>query len=342
MRKAITKLNTLKNITLPILLLLVISTSTFGQIISTEDSKGKLFGKIHFDAFSQIDNNANYSGMEIKRAYFGYQYHYDSHFTAYLKLDIGSPEDEYNHSLLKRYAYFKNAGMSYKNKKFTFNIGIIDVLMFTHQEKTWGHRYINKSFLDRYKFGPKADIGFNAKYDFNKYFSMDLGFYNGEGYTHIQNDNSYRGGLGLVSHPIKHSTLKVYIDYAKKNVVRWGMYSFADYNIKNKWNIGLEYNYQFNSDYTSDQNKYGYSAYSYYQIKSWLHIFGRFDKLNSNTLNQQDKPWNLNKDGSAITTGFQVELRKGILFSIDYQNWNPDTDNSSNRSFIFLNSEIKF
>jgi hypothetical protein len=328
---------------LTILFILIIAYgSLFSQFDVSSQKAGKMYGKIFFDAFTQLGSESSISGMEIKRAYFSYKYQYDKNFYALLKVDIGSPEDDSRYSLLKRYAYFKNVGIGYKKDKFTFNIGIIDMLAFKHQEKIWGHRYINKVFLDRYKFSPSADIGFNASYDFNKYISVNLGFYNGEGYANIQSDNSYNQGLGIISHPLSNSTIKIYLDYTKKEIVRWGIYTFASYTIQDKITISSEYNFQANSDYNINDNRFGYSIYSSYDITTKYQLFARYDKLNSNVKENDDIPWNIHKDGSAITAGVQVTLIDGLRFSVNYQDWYPYAANGQNLKFLFFNLEANF
>jgi len=154
------------------LMLIVFFVLSSGMVSAQEkeQGRGKVFGSLYMDAFTEFDNTNSKSAMEIRRAYFGYKYNYNEYFQAYLKLDIGSPLEFASGSSINRYAYFKNAGLKYHKKKLTVNMGITDVLMYKIQEKYWGHRYINKSFMDRYKFGPKADIGVNASWKFNKYW----------------------------------------------------------------------------------------------------------------------------------------------------------------------------
>jgi len=322
--------------------MIALSISTFSFSQGLETPKGKIFGSIYFDAFTEINSGYNKSGMEIKRAYFGYKYKLDKNITAYIKLDIGSPEDLSLESHIKRYAYFKNAGIRYTKNKLTVNLGIIDVLMFTHQEKMWGHRYIAKSYLDAYKFGPKADIGVNANYKFNKYFSMNLGFYNGEGYSKLQVDDTYRIGLGLVSHPIKNSTVKAYFDYSKKDIERIGSFFFIGYKISEKISLGAEYNYQFNNSFIAEQDLSGYSIYADYYILSKVQIFARYDNLNSNIQQSGQYPWHYAKDGDRLITGVQYDLRKNLKIAIDYQGWNPHDNKKEYHPLLFMNLVAKF
>lgn len=325
-----------------VLLLFVIFISVNTSAQNFDKSKGKIFGSIYFDAFTELSSGYNKTGMEIKRAYFGYKYKLDENFSAYIKLDIGSPEDLSLNSHIKRYAYFKNAGIKYTKDKLTINVGIIDVLMFTHQEKMWGHRYISKSFLDAYKFGPKADIGFNANYKFNKYFAINFGFYNGEGYSKLQGDDTYRAGLGIVSHPIKNSTVKVYFDYSQKKIDRIGTFIFVGYKLSNKLSMGAEYNYQFNNGFVAEQDLSGFSIFGDYYIIPKVQLFVRYDYLDSKVLPNSQNPWHYAKDGDRIISGIQYDIRKNIKIAVDYQAWNPHDEKKNYRPFLFTNLVFKF
>ena len=61
--------------------------------------------------------------------------------------------------------------------------GIIDILHFAMQEKYWAHRYIDKSFNDRYSLGIKPILGAQVIYNWTDWLSTDFTLMNGEGYT---------------------------------------------------------------------------------------------------------------------------------------------------------------
>ncbi len=304
------------------------------------DETGKFIGTIYFDAYSEVGEANNRTAMEIQRIYFGYNYHYDSKLTAYFKLDIGSPENESAYSLIRRYAYFRNGGLRYKWNKFTFNVGLIDMFMFKTQEKYWGHRYVERSFMDRFRFGPSADIGFNFMYNSEKWI-VDGGLYNGEGYKNLQFDNSYRLNLGLSRFLWKDFLLRVHLDYNEKFVHRYTLSGFVGYNHDDKWIFGAEYNYQANTGFQQDRNMFGYSLYGSWNINSKWQYFARFDMLNSTVLPDELVPWNLATDGSSIITGFQYRLHQKVLVSLNYRDWYPYPENLDNETFLYLNLEVK-
>ena len=53
------------------------------------------------------------------------------------------------------------------------------------QLKAWGHRYIMRTFQDKYKFAHVADLGMIAEYQFGSLFEADVTFVNGEGFKRL-------------------------------------------------------------------------------------------------------------------------------------------------------------
>ena len=157
----------------------------------------KVFSNFHI-GLTEDDRSTAFA---VDRVYLGYKHDIDDQFTAEVKLDIGSPDDLSQYSLIKRYAYFKNAAFTFHRNKIKAWFGLFDMQQFKVQEDFWGYRYIYKSFQDDYKFGPSADIGAGAAYSFNDYIEADLVVSNGEGYKNLQTDNSYKTGVGVTLHP---------------------------------------------------------------------------------------------------------------------------------------------
>lgn len=106
---------------------------------------GKVYGKVFSNFHYQLFSDEQKSAFAVDRAYFGYEYFLSEEFTVNLKLDIGSPNQNSQYDILKRYAYFKNAALIYTKKNLQISFGLIDLYQFKVQEKFWGHRYIYKS-----------------------------------------------------------------------------------------------------------------------------------------------------------------------------------------------------
>ncbi|MGE0089719.1 MAG: hypothetical protein AB7S50_09635 [Bacteroidales bacterium] len=300
--------------------------------------KGNVFSNFHM----QLNSPELESAFEVQRAYFGYTYQMSENFTAILKLDIGSPNQTSQYDLLKRYAYFKNAGLVYHKNKLTLSFGLIDLFQFKVQERFWNHRYIYQSFQDLYKFGNSADLGFSAEYKMNDFLSGDFSVMNGEGYNQLQTDNAYKSALGISVFPLKNLTIRLYADYMEKDEIQTTWSSFVAYDFNHKASIGIEYNIKLNYNYTIDQNLSGISMYASYEISKMVQLFGRFDKLWSNKISGEPYQWNINKDGSAIIGGVQVTPIKNILIAINYQDWVPYANNIENEYYLYCNLEFKF
>ncbi|MFO7828768.1 MAG: hypothetical protein R6V23_09130 [Bacteroidales bacterium] len=316
------------------------------QIFSQDEinftPSGYFYGTIFSNFHYQLDANRNESAFEVQRAYLGYNYNLTENYSVNIKLDIGSPEQESPYDILKRYAYFKNAELVYHKQNFTLHFGLIDLCQFKIQEKFWGHRYIYKSFQDEHKFGSSADLGASASYVFNDFIAADITIMNGEGYNQLQNDNTYKTALGITITPIKSITARFYVDYIEHAEIQTTYVSFLGYKYKDLVKAGIEYNYQFNSSFRKNRNQNGFSGYVSVNMTDKFEIFGRFDKLWSNTLEGDPYGWNINRDGSAIITGVQYSPIKNIKIAANYQDWYPYPKNLDNESHFYLNLEYKF
>lgn len=325
------------------LFLLFFSYNAFSQeeesgFVPSGNAYGKVFSNFHYQLFADEQESA----FAVDRAYFGYEYNLSEEFTVNLKLDIGSPNQQSSYDILKRYAYFKNAALIYKKKGLTLSFGLIDLYQFKVQEKFWGYRYIYKSFQDNHKFGSSADLGASASYKFNDFISADLTVMNGEGYNQLQTDNTYKTGLGVTVTPIKGLTARVYADYTEREEIQSTIAAFIAYKFKKLARIGVEYNYQQNSKYELDHDLYGFSSYATFNFLEKWEIFGRYDKLWSNTIEGELYDWNIIKDGSAIIGGIQFQAHKNVKIAANYQDWYPYARNIDNESFFYLNLEYKF
>jgi hypothetical protein len=277
--------------------------------------------------------------FEVRRAYIGYKYKFDPHFSTELKLDIGSPEEISEFARLRRYAYFKTAALYWNKDKWILKGGIIDTEHYRRQEKYWKHRYIYRSIQDEHRFGPKADLGSTVIYRPFKMLELDASLMNGEGYTNLQRDNAFKTSVGVSFFPISRILLRVYYDFIEQDIMQSTLSTFAAYRY-NKITAGAEYNLKGNSNYKKDHNQTAISTYISYDINEKFEVFGRYDHLSSNQPENLDQPWNLQDDGSAIIAGIQFMPIKHVKLALNYQDWVPYAANMSNVRYIFLNLEI--
>lgn len=303
---------------------------------------GKVSAKIFSNFHTYINTGNNALAFEITRAYFGYENKLSENFSACIKLDIGSPEDLSEYSKIRRYAYFRSAYLRFNYQKITSYFGIIDLMHFKLQESYWAHRYIEKSFNDKYRFGNTADLGWSISYEWIKWISADLTIMNGEGYANLQNDNTLKTGFGITVNPVKNFVTRIYYDYTHKSTDQSTLTAFAGYRNKDKYTAGAEFNYRFNDGHKKGFDEYGYSLYGSYNIFKKIQLFGRYDRLFSNMPEDALLPWNLASDGSSIIGGIEYSPIKYLKIAVDYQDWFPYAKNEPNQQFIYLNLEFSF
>lgn len=300
---------------------------------------GEAILKVYSNFYKGLTEEDNSTAFEIKRVYLGYKGIISEKFRAEAKLDIGSPDDQSQYSLVRRYAYFKTAYLEYYEENLSLYFGLFGMLQFDKQEKIWGYRYISKSFMDEFKYGPSADIGIGARYRINDYIETDFVISNGEGYKNLQSDNSYKTALALSIMPTNSTIFRLYYDFLKKEELQSVLSAFLAYT-GNNLRIGAEWNKMYNKSYISNQDLNGFSFYGTYTLNEKWGVFGRFDHLSSNLQPDQDQPWNLYNDGSSIISGIEYSPVERINFAINYQDWVSIAANGPYKSYIYFNLEF--
>lgn len=302
---------------------------------------GKPILRVFADFTTPIGESSSKTSFEVRRAYLGYDYALDKNWSMKIVLDIGSPNDDSPYSLLKRYAYFKNAALTYHKGNIVINAGIIDLYNVDLPESLWGYRYVYKSFMDEYKFTPRADIGVNALWKIKPYLSVDAMVMNGEGYDQLQNDNTYKTSFGLTVRPLKWLVSRAYTEYSHKKTNETLVSLLLGIDLNKKYAAGFEYNYRFQEKFVEDHDRFGYSVYGRFAIGKKFGVFARYDWVSSGKTGNLDRPWNLAKDGSAMLFGAEYAPISKVRLSLNYQDWYPAAANVDNRRSIFLNLEFR-
>jgi hypothetical protein len=261
----------------------------------------------------------------------------EKYFSAKIEVDIGSPNDVSQYSLLRRFAYFKEAYLQFAKGKFNIKFGIIPTMQFKLQEEIWGHRYIYKSVIDQHRMGTSSDIGTSVIFKATDYLEVDFSLMNGEGYSSVQVDNAFKTGLGVTISPWKGLSLRWYADAIEKDNVQILLVNFVSYKIADKLAVGLEYDIKFNYNYIENANRYAFSTFASYDFNKKFQVFARYDKVTSNIIDNESVPWGLPTDGSAIIAGVQYSPISRVKLALDYQDWYPLAENLPNESYIFLN-----
>lgn len=334
----------MKNTFLIIFCLFVFGIISKGQTMSQQtESIGtpilRIYANYHAGLNSADQNN---SAFELNRAYVGYDYKIDSDFSARVILDIGSSADDPALTKIKRYTYVKNAFMQYRKNQLTLQFGIFSTEISDPQIKFWNHRYISNSLLLIHKFGSSADLGIKAKYQLTNKLSIDLCLLNGEGFKSLQQDNTYLGTAGITATPLKGLTARFYTDFTAKSENQSTYVLFIGYAHKKLFRIGGEVSRKKNMNWVYQQNAEAVSAYGYYNILKKWQIFGRYDYIKSNTLDQENIAWNYTKDGSYLISGIQFQPIKKVRLALNHQYWSPRNNQQDKRSYIYCNLEVKF
>jgi hypothetical protein len=328
------------------LLFILMLSCTMVPLTSQEEQQEERYpGVVSGRIYSNFNYRVNYpehaTSFALTRAYFGYDRQISEQFHATVKLDVGSPEDISEFSRINRYAYFKNAGVTYRNGAVTAWGGLFDMVQYKVQEDFWGYRYLYKSYMDEYRFGPSADLGAGVRYHFNRKFEADFVISNGEGYSSPQLDDDYKAGWGVTFRPIENLTIRGYYSIFLVEIPQMTFSGFAGYSMKN-FRIAGEYNHQLNYRFNLNRDRYGYSIYSTYKLSDNWEIFVRYDQLFSNPVGDNNIPWNLPEDGSALIGGVQFKPVRNIHITMDYQDWVEYAGNGDKEQIIYLHLEARF
>ncbi len=305
------------------------------------EPSGTVSGKLFSNFNTSLSGPDSQTAFEVRRAYLGYEYLISPEFSAEVKLDIGSPNDASQYSLLRRFGYFKTAALYYQPvDNIEIGFGLQNAIQFKVQEKFWKRRYIAKSFMDEYKFGPSADIGIKGAWSSDK-VDVDVAFFNGEGYSSLQNDNTFKGAAGITYRPLRNITTRIYNDLSIKSINQSTTTIFAGYQ-GNAFSLGGEYAWHRNRGFREDHNVHGFSVMGDVRLVQNVFAFGRYDQVDSNILDGESVPWNLANDESAIIAGIEYMPVKAIKIAANYQDHYPAAKNAEMRSAFYINVEASF
>jgi len=321
--------------TLLSLAMLFLNWNAFSQETEKFKPNGQGIIKIFTNYHSTFSGGESSRVFEIQRAYLGYQANLSDKISGKLILDVGDPD----FGNFQMTAYLKNAFVQYKDDKLVAKIGMIGLHQFKIQEDQWGGRYLYKSFMDEYKFGPSADLGAFLGYHFHDMVSADITIANGDGYKSIESDTTLKYSVGATLKPINGLVFRSSYDYMGRDAVQQTLAFYLGYSSK-KVDLGAEYNYQWNHKMVQDENLAGLSFYGSYDAK-YFRAFGRYDNLSSPEIAGDADPWNYAKDGQLFIAGLEFHPVKGLIVTPNYQGWIP-ADGSSMFNSIYLSLEIKF
>ena len=325
------------------LLMLCITFTCMAKTEKKEEKKGSAIITIFSDVHSGFGNVRNDRGLNLDRAYIGYQYKLPQNLEIKAVMDFGEMEElkEY-----QRVGFIKNALVTWKYKGLILSGGLISTTQFKIQEDFWGKRYIYKSFQDQYKFGSSADLAISAQYKFNNIVSADVIIANGEGYKKLQVDEGLQYGAGLSITPIEGLILRAYgsfneaaesikKSYEKPEDVKGttNLAFFAGY--KNSYfSLGAEYNLMKNTKFINNNDKSGTSVYSIINLSKKINIYGRWDYLTSKN------SWDKKNDGMEGMAGIEFKLGKYIKLSPNFKIWASKAPDIKNSCYAYMNASF--
>lgn len=329
-----------------LLLFLLNSLSALSQ------SKGKVTGTFFFNYHLDFTKDElQKSAFEIERAFIGYDYTFNDKLSAKVLLDAGKDNvSDFTY-------YLRAAQLDYNATKWAkISLGMIGLNQFTEQEKSWGYRYVYRTFQDANHFGTTADLGINTELKLYNNLEMNLFVLNGEGFRKVQdNYGKYKIGGNLVYNPIETLTLKLYYSEqdSKKlvgnviveNPTVKNISLFAGFDNK-KFRFGTEYSKMIDgkkfNDAALDHNLSGFTFNTAYVLNDKFEFFARYDFLKSNKIGTSTDNWNALNDGNALLFGTQFIPLKGVKTSLNYRFWNFDYDPKNDKSMLYLNMEYRF
>lgn len=305
-------------------------------------SRGSPIAEIFTDFHLNINDTAKTTGFNLNRAYLGYNFLPANGFSATIIVNAGKPEDLAPGSEPRKYAYFREASISYSTDKLKASFGITGTRLFDFQQRFWGKRYIANTYQSINGYGFVADLGVAIDYQINDVLKADFTLMNGEGYNDIQLDNSLRSSLGFTITPSKQLAIRLYGDILRTDRL-WQPMLLGFIGFKNeKITIGGEISYKSNLDLNRGHHAWGISGTGSINIVNKTELFARYDYSTSVIPSGDTHPWNYMNDSDFLIFGIQHTFSENVKIALDYQGNYPYAAELQNSEAIFVNALFKF
>jgi hypothetical protein len=308
----------------------------------TVNPTGQPIAEIFTDFHLNLNDTSGTTGFGLNRAYLGYKFVPDGHFSGTIIINIGTPEDLATGSEPRRYTYIREASICYSTEKLKLNFGITGTRLFNFQQKFWGKRYVANTYQSLNGYGFVADLGIAMDYQINDIVRVDVTVMNGEGYSNIQLDNSIRTAAGLTITPASYLAFRFYGDVTRVKSLWQPMFlGFAGFK-NDKLTIGAEVTYKSNLDLIGGHNAWGLSETAAISLSEKTEAFARYDYSTSVVLSEEDRKWNYLKDGNFVVIGIQHTFNEYFKIALDYQGTNPYDPERQKSAAVFINALFKF
>ena len=308
------------------------------SIQPTGRSITEIFTDFHYD----FNDTTTTTGFGIERALLGYSFLPGNNFSATVVVNIGSPEDLVTGSEPRRYAYFREAFMSYSIDKLTLNMGMIKTRMNEYQQHFLGKRYVANTLQSLNEFGYVSDIGFSIDYKFNGVIKADFNIMNGKGYSNSQLDNNLKISSGLYITPTKELAFRVFGDITRRKGL-WQSTTIIFAGINNDLiTLGSDVSYKTNLDLMGGHHAWGISGTGAIRVSEKTELFSRFDHLSSIIPDGETMQWNYQNDYNFLIAGIQYSFSENIKFALDYQGTYPSNSEIQKTYALYMNASFKF
>lgn len=299
--------------------------------------------EIFTDFHLNLNDTSKTTGFSLERAYLGLNFlPEDNHFSSTIIINAGKPEDLAPGSEPRRYAYIREASISYSTEKLKLNFGITGTRLFNFQQKFWEKRYIANTYQSLNGYGFVADLGISLDYQINDILKVDMTVMNGEGYSNIQLDNSIRTAAGFTITPASYLAFRLYGDITRvENLWQPMFIGFAGFK-NNTLTIGVEMTYKSNLDLIRGHHDWGLSGTGAVNLTEKTEVFARYDHSTSVVPPGESRKWNYLYDGNFLVLGIQHTLNDYVKIAVDYQGTNPYYRDNQNSGAVFINALFKF
>lgn len=302
-------------------------------------------GKTHAEIFTDFHHNLRdtTTGFGLNRALVGYSFLPVNNFSATVVVNIGSPEDLAAGSEPRRYAFFREASMSYIKDKLTVSMGIVKTHISDYQGKFLGKRYVANTLQSTNGYGYLADLGIGIDYKFNDVIEANIGLMNGEGYCNIQMDNNLKVSGGIFIRPPGILSFRLFGDAIKREGL-WQSTLLCFAGIKtDRITLGGDVIYKSKPDLLLFQDAWGVSGTGSVRLSEKVEIFGRYDHSATIKLSSDEIfPWQYMHDYDFLVTGFQYNLSPNVRMAIDYQGTYTSKPFKNVAEALYLNAHFKF
>jgi hypothetical protein len=259
-----------------LLLVTVFMLVSFTQTGLADDIKGYMIPEYysvagHHEGEEGIEGQ---HGFWLRRIYFGYNTKLADNLSARVRFEMNSPAYEED----KMVAYVKNAHLKYSLGGGAALIGgIIEPPSFDKVEKFWGHRYIEKTAPDLFKFASSRDFGLalGGKTKGGLVYTVMYGNYG----SNKGEDNQGKGVYGRLGYEANGFYLEANGHLSSDNGSDYLFLSgFA--GIKGGWgNIGANYIYLDKAKEDDSESMSAISAFTTVKLGKKTNMVLRYDHM---------------------------------------------------------------